>query len=142
MAGAAFSNSGVGVIHSLGHALGGVCHVPHGVAMNIFLTHGLEFNMPAVRDIIGDLLLPLAGPEVFVQNPPEKRPAQTVNEIRKLQNRLHELTGLPRTLQEAGVQTESLEEIAQKAVKDASLPFNPIPVAYEDALELLKRAYR
>ena len=142
MAGAAFSNSGVGVIHSLGHALGGVCHVPHGVAMNIFLTHGIEFNMPAVRDIIGELLLPLAGPEVFVQTPPEERPAQTVNEIRRLQNKLHELTGLPRTLKEAGVQAESLEEIAQKAVKDASLPFNPVSVSYEDALELLKRAYQ
>lgn len=142
MAGAAFSNSGVGVIHSLGHALGGVCQVPHGIAMNIFLPHGLEFNMPAVRDIIGELLLPLAGPEIFVRTPWEKRPEETIGTIRKLQDKLYHLTGLPRTLREADVQAGSLEEVAQKAVKDASLQFNPVSVSYDDALELLKRAYK
>ena len=54
LAGSAFSNSGVGLVHALGHALGGVCRVPHGVAMSIFLPHALEFNFPAVGDIIGE----------------------------------------------------------------------------------------
>ena len=30
LAGAAFSNSMVGIVHAIGHALGGVCGVPHG----------------------------------------------------------------------------------------------------------------
>ena len=141
MAGAAFSNSGVGVIHALGHALGGVCHVPHGVAMNIFLIHGVAFNLAAVRDEVGRLLLALAGPEVYVQTPQDKRPAKTLEEIQKIKERLYELTRLPRTLKEAGVKPEALEEIAQKAIQDAALVFNPLPVAYEDALALLKKAY-
>ena len=34
MAGIAFSNSMVGLVHSLGHALGAVAHLPHGLCMN------------------------------------------------------------------------------------------------------------
>jgi alcohol dehydrogenase len=141
MAGAAFSNSGVGVIHALGHALGGVCHVPHGVAMNIFLTHGIAYNLEAVGDAVGRLLLAMAGAEVYVRTPQSMRSAKTIEEIQKLQDRLYELTQLPRTLGEAGVKPEALEEVAQKTVMDAALGFNPLPVGYEDALGLLKKAY-
>ena len=141
MAGAAFSNSGVGVIHALGHALGGVCHVPHGVAMNIFLSHGIAYNLSAVRKEVGQLLLALAGPELCVQTPQGERPAKMIAEILKLQNRLYELAQLPRTLQEAGVKRNALEEIAQKAIKDPALVFNPLPVTHADALKLLAKAY-
>jgi len=141
MAGAAFSNSGVGVIHALGHALGGVCHVPHGVAMNIFLSHGIAYNLSAVRKEVGQLLLALAGPELYVQTPQGERPAKTIAEILKLQNRLYELAQLPRTLKEAGVKRNALEEIAQKAIKDPALVFNPLPVTHADALKLLEKAY-
>ena len=109
--------------------------------MNILLTHGLEFNMKAVGEHIGHLLLPVAGPEVYSQTPPKQRAAKTIIEIRELQNLLFELTRLARTLKEAGVKKESLDRIAQTAMTDAALVFNPVAVGYEDALELLKRAY-
>ena len=89
MAGAAFSNSGVGLIHALGHALGGVCHVPHGVAMNIMLPYGLEYNLPAVGEIIGELLLPLAGPERYVASPPGDRSSKTIAVLREIQHELY-----------------------------------------------------
>jgi len=37
MGGIAFSNSMVGFVHSLGHSLGALCHLPHGLCMNLFL---------------------------------------------------------------------------------------------------------
>jgi len=140
MAGAAFSNSGVGLIHALGHALGGVCQVPHGIAMNIFLPHGLEFNLPAVGEIIGELLLPLAGPENYIETPVMDRPQQTIACLREIKDELYQATQLPRTLTEAGVEKEAIEEIAQKAVKDPALGLNPLSVAYEDILEILEVA--
>jgi alcohol dehydrogenase len=141
MAGAAFSNSGVGVIHALGHALGGECGVPHGVAMNIFLPHGLEYNMSEVKDIIAELLLPIAGPEVYTETPKDMRAAKTVECIRKFKDQLYELTNLSRTLNEAGVKANALETIAQKAVKDAAVYFNPKKITYEDMLTLLEKAF-
>ncbi len=44
-AGIAFSNAMVGMVHALGHAAGALCGIHHGTAMNIFLPHGLEYNL-------------------------------------------------------------------------------------------------
>ena len=142
MAGAAFSNSGVGLVHALGHALGGVCGVPHGVAVNIFLPHGLEYNMSAVKDTIGEMLLPLEGPEVYAQTPKDKRAEKTVERIREFKDELYKLTKLSRTLREAAVKKDSLEEVAQKTMKDAALHFNPAKITHDDALALLEKAYQ
>ena len=140
MAGAAFSNSGVGLIHALGHALGGVCHVPHGIAMNIFLPFGLEFNIPGAGETIGELLMPLAGPEVYVKTPPDARAEKTVAVIREMRELLYETTALPRTLQEAGVSKDSLEDVARLALEDPAIQLNPSPVGSEDALKIVKHA--
>ena len=141
MAGAAFSNSMVGMVHSLGHALGGICHVPHGMAMSLFLPYGLEYNMEKAGEAIGELLLPLAGSEIYATTPLEKRPQKTVQFIRNLRDQLHELTGLPRTLKEAGIAREKLPEIAKTAINDGSAMFNPEELEYQDALNVLEKAY-
>ena len=141
MAGVAFSNSMVGMVHALGHGCGAVCHVPHGVIMNIFLPHGLEYNMEKVGDLIGELLLPLAGSEVYASTPREGRAAGTVETIRGLQDELHELTGLPRSLKEVDVPREKFEEIAGKALGDGALLFNPTEMDHQDALQILNKAY-
>jgi alcohol dehydrogenase len=140
MAGAAFSNAGVGLIHALGHALGGVCQVPHGIAMNIFLPYGLEYNLPAVGEIIGELLLPLAGPEKYIETPVVDRPQKMIASLREMKDELYKTAKLARTLSEAGVPKDACDEIAQKAVKDPALALNPLPVSYEDALEILNQA--
>ena len=140
MAGAAFSNSGVGVVHALAHALGGVCQLPHGTAVNILLPHGLAFNLPAVAEIIGELLLPLVGPREYAATPASERPQKTIACLREMKDDLYQATKLPRTLTEAGVAKEAFEEIAQKAVKDPALSLNPRSVSQDDALEILNRA--
>ena len=63
LAGAAFSNSMVGLVHAIGHALGGVCHVAHGDAMTILLPAVMQYNLDKCRERYGELLLHVAGPE-------------------------------------------------------------------------------
>ncbi|MDM8517445.1 iron-containing alcohol dehydrogenase [Desulfobacterales bacterium HSG16] len=140
-AGAAFSNSMVGVVHSMGHALGGVCHIPHGVAMSIFLPYGLEYNMHKVGDAIGEILLPLAGSEIYAATPVAERPEKTVAVIRELRDELYNQAKLPRTLKEANVSPDKFEKIAQMAINDGSAIFNPEELEYEDAIGVLKKAY-
>lgn len=141
MAGIAFSNSMVGMVHSLGHAAGSVCHVPHGVAVNIFLPYVLEYNLTGAAAEIGELLLPLAGAEVYARTPQVERARKMISEVRRMQNTLHGLCGLPLTLQEAKVSQDKLEAIAQAAIDDASSIMNPVGFGREDALAVLRAAW-
>ncbi|MDY6869005.1 MAG: iron-containing alcohol dehydrogenase, partial [Chloroflexota bacterium] len=140
-AGAAFTNSMVGCVHSLGHAAGAVSRIPHGVAMNIFLPHGLRFNLDARRTEIAELLLPLVGKEDYEQIPDALRAEKTIEAIVNLKNNLYRLTGLPRTLNEAGVEREQIPQIAELAINDGSAVMNPIELGLDEALALAEAAY-
>jgi len=109
--------------------------------MSIFLPHAFEYNLEKTEPEVARLLFPLAGAEEFGQTPAGHRARRTIEIIRSLRQNLFELCGLPRTLKEAGVAKEKLESIAQTAVNDGSLTFNPVEVDYNDALLLLKEAY-
>lgn len=141
MAGCAFSNSMVGIVHGIGHACGGVSHVPHGIAMAILLPHGMEYNMEKAEEFYSELLLPLAGSDEYAQTPPEQRAAKSVATIRQYNTTLNKLAGMPITLKEAGVKREELPQIAKTAMGDGSLIFNPVESDYDDILKILKSAY-
>jgi alcohol dehydrogenase len=47
LAGMAFTRAGVGYVHAIAHQLGGLYHVPHGLANAIVLPHVLEFSKGA-----------------------------------------------------------------------------------------------
>ena len=49
MAGFAFTNSWLGIAHSLAHQLGGMYHIPHGVANVIVLPNVIRFNSKATN---------------------------------------------------------------------------------------------
>jgi len=140
-AGAAFSNSMCGMVHSLGHATGAICHIPHGMAMSIFLPYGLEYNLGKTEKYVAELLLPFGGIEEYTSMPESRRAARTIVLVRKLQQTLHDLCGLPRNLKEAGVPKNKLEEIAKTAINDGSLNFNPEELDANDALGVLQEAY-
>ena len=46
MAGLAFSNAGLGLVHGIAHQLGGFYNIPHGLANAILLPRVLEYNRP------------------------------------------------------------------------------------------------
>jgi len=141
MAGIAFSNSLVGMVHALGHSLGAVCHIPHGVAMSIFLPFGMEYNIEKISEYLSELLLPLAGAEIYALTPVEKRADESILRVRALRDQLFILAKLPRTLSEAGVKKDSFREIAEKAMGDGSVIINPVEIDYNDALNILEKAF-
>jgi len=142
MAGIAFSNSMVGLVHSLGHALGAVAHLPHGLCMNLFLPYVLEYNKEVNGDKIADLLLPLAGADIYAQTPAHLRADKAITTIQAMRDRLFSLTKLPRTLQETGKVTESqLDEVAEKALNDGSIIYNPKEASFEDLRSILQKAW-
>lgn len=142
MAGIAFSNSMVGLVHALGHALGALCHVPHGICMNIFLPYVLEYNLEMNADTVGELLLPLAGAEVYAATPRQVRADRALQRIRALRDELYSRVKLPRRLSETGkVTREQLAQLASIAMDEGPILFNPKEVDYDEALALLERAW-
>ena len=142
MAGIAFSNAMVGLVHSLGHALGAVAHLPHGLCMNLFLPYVLEYNKEVNGDKIADLLLPLAGADIYAQTPANQRADKTISMLLTMRDRIYALTKLPRTLSETGkVSKEQFDEIADKALNDGSIIYNPKEASIKDLKAILEKAW-
>ncbi|ENO3940673.1 MULTISPECIES: iron-containing alcohol dehydrogenase [Aeromonas] len=142
LAGMAFSNSMVGLVHALGHSLGARCHLPHGLCMNLFLPTVLDYNRPEVDSELARLLLPLVGAERFAATPAHQRAEATITAIRTLRDTLWQAVKLPRTMSEAGVSDRSLlSEIRDLAINDGALLFNRKDADREQLLTLLERAW-
>lgn len=150
IAGASFSNALIGMVHTIGHSIGGVCRVPHGVCMAIMLPYGLEYNLHKSGRFTAELLLALAGPEVYAQTPKKERAEKAIACIRKLNDDLHQATGgrHPRFLKEVFdregkqmVPREKIPEIARTAMGDGTQFFNPEDLDYRDYVMVLEHAW-
>ncbi|MBU1169976.1 MAG: iron-containing alcohol dehydrogenase [Proteobacteria bacterium] len=150
LAGMAFSNSMVGMVHTLGHSVGAVCHVPHGTCMSILLPYGLEYNMHKNGDYTGELLYPLAGETIFARTPKDQRATKTVEYVRALNQALYDATDgkHPRSLKEimgrdgkAMVPKDKLKDIANVALGDGSIFYNPEDMDFDDMMMVLDAAW-
>ncbi len=138
-AGVSFSNAMVGVVHSTAHACGAVCHVPHGMANGILLPWCMEYNLPRVAQYIAELSGPLGAEPTYLDTYEQAK--VTIQLVRNLEKRLNELCGLPLRLRDAGVTADKLPLIAKVAVNDGCLMYNPLDVSYDDALDILRKAF-
>jgi alcohol dehydrogenase len=150
LAGIAFSNSMVGMVHTLGHSVGSVCGVPHGMCMAILLPYGLEYNMHKNGHFTSELLLPLAGAEVYAGVSKERRTEEVIASIRRMNQDLHGATGgrHPRYFGEVVdrdgrqmVPKEKLPDVAKTALGDGSIFYNPEEMDYDDFLMVLEAAW-
>jgi len=150
LAGISFSNSMVGIVHNLGHATGAVCGVPHGICMAVLLPYGLEYNMHKRKDIIAELLLPMAGEDVYLKTPKAERADKVVSLIRQMNQDLNVITGgrHARYFSEVKdrdgkqmVPRDVLPEIAKAALFDGATIYNPEDSDYEDNLLVLEAAW-
>ncbi len=129
MAGAAFGNSMVGAVHAIGHALGGVCHIPHGEAMAILLPWVMDFNRGRVGALYSDLLPYFPG-----QTDP-------VEAVRGFIRSIGERSGLPLRLRDTGrFDPACIGEVCEKAVNDGAIIVNPAYLSKEDVAKLLLAA--
>ncbi|NMA48794.1 MAG: iron-containing alcohol dehydrogenase [Tissierellia bacterium] len=141
MAGIAFSNSMVGIVHAIGHACGAVSNVAHGDAMTILLSHCMELNLDLCEEEYSRILLAFSGPEIYSETPKAQRGKKCIDEIRQYILDLNKISGLPIQLRDVGVRTEDFETIAKTAINDGAAITNPVEVTFERVMEILKKAY-
>lgn len=141
MAGIAFSNSMVGAVHAIGHALGGVCHVPHAVAMTILLPHVMRYNLSHSAEAYAALLPWLVGADAAMATPADKRAETAIDAIVALGRKLNAACELPLTLSAAGVSKDAFAKVAEFAVNDGALIVNPRAATEAQVLEILNAAF-
>jgi alcohol dehydrogenase len=148
LAGLAFSNSMVGMVHTLGHSIGAVCGVHHGLCMALLLPWGIGYNLPRIEKETAQLLYALTGKAMAGG---EESGTALVEALHRLNGELHRITGgrHPRCLSELRgrdgeplIRREHLPEIAEVAMGDGSILYNPEELEYRDALKLLEEAFQ
>jgi alcohol dehydrogenase class IV len=137
MAGVAFTNSGVGIIHALAHATGAKFGTHHGLTNSIFLPHGMQFNL----DVVSSRYALLARGLGFSTSSNDEEAAQAlISAIAQLSSRV----GLPNRLRDLGVpvlKDAQLDELAYLASTDPAIMFNPKESSVEDIIAIYERAY-
>lgn len=130
MAGMAFSNASLGIVHSMAHKIGGIFHLTHGEANAILLPYIIDYNRKSTDRY--DLLENILGIDDIAE------------EIRKL----NEAVGISQNIKD-GKNTiieedkflEVLDTMSENAFKDACTLTNPRKTSAEDIKKIYKAAY-
>ena len=132
IAGMGFSNVGLGIVHSMAHALGAVYDTPHGVANAILLPTVMAYNAEATGEKYRDIAkaMGVEGTENMTQE--EYRKA-AVDAVAKLSADV----GIPADLK-AIAKDEDVDFLSESAFADACKPGNPKDATLED----IKALYR
>lgn len=132
VAGMGFSNVGLGIVHSMAHALGAVYDTPHGVANAILLPTVMEYNAPATGEKYRGIARAMGVKGVDDMTQDEYRKA-AVDAVKKLSADV----GIPADLK-AIVRDEDVDFLAQSAMDDACRPGNPKDPTKEDIIALYR----
>jgi len=126
LAGLAFSNGGIGLTHSLGHALGKVFGVHHGYAVGVFIPYIIKFYSE-----VSDKYLELAeelGLNVYGRS-------SVLSHLIGSFTTFFKEVGAPLTLKELGISEEALKSkldvLAKYAFEDPCTLYSPRPVSTE-----------
>ncbi len=133
IAGMGFSNVGLGIVHSMAHALGAVYDTPHGVANAILLPTVMEYNAEATGEKYRDIAKAMGVEGTEHMSQAEYRKA-ACDAVRKLS----EDVGIPRDLKKI-VKDEDVLFLAESAMADACRPGNPKDPTLEDIVALYRK---
>ncbi len=132
IAGMGFSNVGLGIVHSMAHALGAVYDTPHGVGNAILLPTIMEYNAPCTGDKYKYIAKAMGVEGVDEMSQEEYRKA-AVAAVKKLSQDV----GIPADLKEI-VKEEDLDFLSESAYADACRPGNPRDTSVEEIKALYK----
>ncbi len=125
MAGLAFSNAGLGLVHAMAHSLGGSLNLPHGECNAVLLEKVVAFNHGAAPERYGDLAEAMG---LSTRGTPRETARALVERISSLRKAL----GITLGLGEKGITKADLEKLAGFAMDDPCLATNPREASLKD----------
>ena len=132
--GVGFSHTGLGLVHGIGHSLGGHFNVPHGVALCTVLDQVLRFNLPARQARMAKIAQALGVAQTG------KSEAENAESAIQTLVQLAREVGLTTKLSDHGITESDLPLLAKTAVEDAVTLNNPIKPTEQDVLGILRSA--
>ena len=132
IAGMGFSNVGLGIVHSMAHALGAVYDTPHGVANAILLPTVMEYNAPFTGDKYKYIAKAMGVEGVENMTQEEYRKA-AVDAVKKLSSDV----GIPANLKEIAKE-DDVQFLSESAYADACRPGNPRDTSVEEIAALYR----
>ncbi len=136
LAGMAFSNVGVALVHALEYPVGGATHCSHGAGNGLLLPYVMRYNAPArsegfasIAGFLGDDVTGLST---------EQAAERAVAAVEKLRADI----GIPTRLRDLGVKESQLRPFAEKALGiKRILRVNPRTPSLEDLEAILRAAF-
>lgn len=126
IAGMAFSNVGLGLVHGMAHPMGSLFDVPHGVANALLLPTIMEFNMPACLNKYPDIARAMGVNTDGMSAEDASKAA--VDAVRALSIAV----GIPQHLSDLGITDKDIPALAEQAIADVCTPGNPREVTIDD----------
>ena len=135
LAGIAFNQAGLGICHSLAHALGAVFHIPHGRANSVLLPEVIAYNAGLeveAENIALDRYVKIANILGIACGTKKATVFKLVRDIKLLNKKF----GIPACIKDLKIDTEefnvNIEVMATKALEDRCTPTNPVVPTLED----------
>lgn len=133
-AGLAFSNAGLGLVHSMAHSLGAYLDTPHGESNARLLPHVISFNFPAASDRYRKIA------ETIGIDTKEMTDEVAERALVSAVNQFEESIGITAGLAESGVSKDHIPDIAANAIDDPDIVTNPRRPSVKDIEDIYERA--
>ncbi|EHK2441041.1 iron-containing alcohol dehydrogenase [Clostridium perfringens] len=137
LAGMAFSNALLGIVHSMAHKVGAVFHIPHGCANAIFLPYVIKYNRKACEDRYAQIAR-----HIGLKGESER---ELTDALVDLINKFNKELNIPSSMKEYGIDENefkaNLKFIAHNAVLDPCTGSNPREVDDETMEKIYTCAY-
>ena len=130
IAGMAFSNVGLGLVHGMAHPMGSLFDIPHGVANALLLPTIMKFNIPAAKAKYRKIA------EAMGVDTADMTDDEAANAAVDAVNRLSLTVGIPQHLSDLNIKENDIPALAQQAMTDVCTPGNPRDVCYEQVVAL------
>ena len=136
LAGWAFSNAMVGLVHAMAHSLGAVCGIAHGLANGLLLPHVMKYNLAEVPELLADIARAMGADTAGMDALDAGQAA--VNEMQAFSKKI----GLSQRLRDLGVDVDTLKECSELSMSDGSIIYNPkIIMEAEEVFAVYEEAY-
>ncbi|WP_421732704.1 bifunctional acetaldehyde-CoA/alcohol dehydrogenase [Cellulomonas sp.] len=151
IAGMAFGNSFLGIVHAMAHVIGSTHHLVHGRTNATLLPHVIRYNGTVPTKLTSwPKYEHYVAPERFQQlaamlGLPARTPAEGVESYALAVESLRSKVGIPASFQAQGVSEHEfisrLDEVAMGAYEDQCAPANPRMPMIDDMKDLMTAAF-